>query len=448
MNRLMAALGGSGIFARAARSSVLTAGSYAFAQILRLAANLILARLLYPEAFGVMALVTVVLVGLTMFSDIGLGPAISQHERGDEPQFLDTAFSLNVARGAILWALTCAIALPLSWAYDAPELALLLPVAGVTLLIGGLTPVRVETANRHLMLGRVTALDLLSQVIGILVMIALAFALKSVWALVVGSIVGALARVLVMHFFLPGRRGGFGWDRTSAHDLVHFGKWIFLSTACGFLLSQGDKAIFGAYLSLGELGIYNIGYFLASFPMLLAGAVTGRIMIPIYRDRHPGLSPQNAAQLRRMRFILTGGTLTLLALVAGLGPWLVALLYDDRYLGAALIVVAVALTQIAPAIGMTYDQSALAAGDSKGYFALIALKAAVQTAAFLYGIHHWGLLGALVAQGVVLAALHLAIIRLARRHQAWDGLHDAVFALSGLAIGLTILFLHQDLLLR
>lgn len=446
MNRLITALGGSGIFARAARSSVLTAGSYAFAQGLRLVANLILARLLFPEAFGIMALVTVVLVGLTLFSDIGLGPAIAQHDRGDDPLFLDTAFTLNVARGVILWILTCAVALPLSLAYSAPELAWLLPVAGVTLLIGGLTPVRVETANRHLLLGRVTALDLLSQVIGIMLMIALAFALKSVWALVFGSIAGAVSRVFLMHFFLPGRRGGFGWDRNAARDLVHFGKWIFLSTACGFLLSQGDKAIFGAYLTLSELGIYNIGYFLASFPMMLAGAITGRIMIPIYRDRHPSWSTENAAQLRRMRFLLTGGTLAILALIAAIGPWLVAALYDDRYMGAAIIVVAVALTQIAPAIGMTYDQSALAAGDSKGYFALIALKAAVQSAAFIYGIHHWGLLGALVAQGAVLALLHLAIIRLARHHKAWDAGHDVSFALIGLAIGLAVLGMHQDLI--
>ncbi|GAB1360936.1 hypothetical protein MASR1M32_01720 [Rhodobacter sp.] len=89
----------SGLMARALRGSALTAGSYAVTQALRLASNLILTRLLFPEAFGLMALVSVVLVGLQMFSDTGIGPAISRSPRGDEPAFLDTAWTVNVARG-------------------------------------------------------------------------------------------------------------------------------------------------------------------------------------------------------------------------------------------------------------------------------------------------------------------------------------------------------------
>ena len=98
----VARLSGHGLFARALRGSVLTAGSYATAQGLRLISNLILTRLLYPEAFGVMALVSVALVGLQMFSDLGLGPAIAQNPRGDDPDFLNTAFTLNALRGAVL----------------------------------------------------------------------------------------------------------------------------------------------------------------------------------------------------------------------------------------------------------------------------------------------------------------------------------------------------------
>ena len=111
-----------GMFARALRGSALTAGSYAVAQVLRLASNLVLTRLLFPEAFGVMALVSVVLVGLAMFSDMGVGPAISQSPRGDEAAFLNSAYTLNVARGAVLWLLTCALAWPAAAFYQAPDL--------------------------------------------------------------------------------------------------------------------------------------------------------------------------------------------------------------------------------------------------------------------------------------------------------------------------------------
>ena len=429
----------TGLFARAMRGSALTAGSYAITQVMRLGSNLILTRLLFPEAFGLMALVSVVLVGLAMFSDVGVGPAISQHRRGDERVFLDTAFTINVVRGGLLWVLTCALAYPMAVLYAAPDLIGLLPVAGVTLLISGFNPTRIDTANRHLMLGRVTLLDLIAQIIGIAAMVALAFALKSVWALVIGAIIGSAVKLMIISWLLPGPANSFRWDKDAGRDLIHFGKWIFLSTACGFLLSQGDKAIFGAYLSLQELGVYNIGYFLASFPVLLAGAVVGRIMIPLYRDHPSSASAANFTKMRRLRFGVTGGTLILLAVLALVGVALVGVMYDARYAGAGAIVVAIACVQMPGVIGMTYDQSALAAGDSRTYFGLMALKATVQTGAFLIGVAQGGLLGALLAQAIALVVLHPAIVLLARKHRAWDPLHDAVFfaaaaALAGFAL--------------
>ncbi|GAB1480855.1 hypothetical protein MASR2M74_34380 [Paracoccaceae bacterium] len=446
MMGILQRLSGQGLFARALRGSMLTAGSYAVTQALRLGSNLILTRLLYPEAFGVMALVSVALVGLAMFSDMGVGPAISASPRGDERAFLDTAFTLNVLRGAVLWGATCALAWPMARFYEAPELMQLLPAAGLTLLIAGFNPTRIDTANRHLLLGRLTLLDLIAQVFAIAAMVALAFALRSVWALVIGAILGAVAKLILTSRWLPGPANRFRWEASAGRELIRFGKWIFLSTACGFLLSQGDKAIFGAFLTLQELGVYNIGWFLASFPVLLAGAVTGRILIPLYRDHPPAASAQNAARMRRLRLLVTGGALGLLGLLGLFGAPLVGLLYDARYAGAAAVVVVMACVQMPGVIGMTYDQSALAAGDSRNYFLVIALKAVLQTAAFLLGMQAGGLFGALAAQGVALCLMHLPIIWLARRHRAWDAAHDAGFFVLAAALAALVLWRNAAML--
>lgn len=434
------------LFARALKGGALTAGAYAATQVLRLASNLILTRLLFPEAFGLMALVSVVLVGLQMFSDAGIGPSIAQSPRGDDPEFLDTAWTAQVLRGVILWLGTLGLAGPVAALYDAPDLARLLPVAGLTLLIAGFNPTRIDTANRHLLLGRVTALDLVAQTIGIGAMVALALALGTVWALVIGAIIGSLAKLALMHFGLPGHMNRPRWERAAGAEILHFGKWIFLSTACGFLLSQGDKAILGAYLPLDGLGVYNIGYFLASFPLMLAGAVTSRIMIPLYREHPPAVSPANRARLRQLRFGISGGAIALLAVLALTGPALVGLLYDDRYAAAGGIVVAIAVVQMPVVIGMTYDQAALAAGDSRNYFLVMALRAGAQTLAFLIGAEAGGLGGALLAQGLAGLSAHLAIIWLARRHRVWDGAHDATLVFLGAAVAATALWLHADLL--
>ena len=428
-----------GIVARALRGSAITALAYAGSQALRLASNLILARLLFPEAFGLMALVSVVLVGLQMFSDMGLSPAIARSARGDDPGFLDTAWTLQIGRGVVLWLGASVLAWPTAALYGAPALQALIPVAALSLLIAGFNPTRIETANRHLMLGRVTVLDVISQAVGIVVMVAMAWVTGSVWALVIGSVTGALVKLGLMTALLPGPANHLRWERDAGRELVHFGKWILLSTVCGFALSQGDRLILGAYLSLEQLGIYNIGYFLASFPWLLGGAVTMRVMIPLYRDDPLGAKAANAPRVRRMRMAMTGGLLGLLAALALAGVPLVHLLYDDRYVAAGAIVVLVACVQMPAVVGMTYDQAALAAGDSKAFFAVLLAKACLQTAAVLIGAHGWGLVGALAGQGLALTLAHPLIIWLARRHQVWDRGHDiAGGAFAALAVALAL----------
>ena len=432
--------------ARALRGSAWIMLGYCSGQGFRLISNLILTRLLFPEAFGLMALIMVFIVGLTMFSDVGIGPSISQSKRGDDPDFLNTAWTIQVIRGLLLWLTACALAWPVASFYQEASLFYLLPLAGVALVISGFDPTRIETANRHLLVGRVTALDLLSQIIGIVAMVVLALLMQSVMALILGNLIGVLARLLLCDAYLPGTRNSFRWEKPAATELLHFGKWIFASTVCGFFSSQGDRAILGKFLTLAALGIYNIGFFLASFPIQLGYAVTGRVLIPIYRDKPAAASRDNFLKLRKMRFALSGAILLLVFLMAHIGPPLVNLLYDERYSAAGAIVVAIALVQIAQVLGMSYDQAALAAGDSKGFFYLALTRAILQLAGLLIGATSAGLAGALLGLGLATVAIHPAIIALARRHKVWDPLHDLVFAVLGIGVGGWAAYRHWDML--
>ena len=280
-------LRGGRLMARVFRSTSWILLGYGGSQGLRLVSNLILTRLLFPEAFGLMALISLVTVGLMLFSDVGIAPSIAQSKRGDDPDFLNTAWSIQVIRGICLWVIASALAVPFAAFYDAPELVTYLPIAALALLVTGFNPTRIETAHRHLMMGRLTLLDLTSQLIGLVAMVALAWWLQSVLALVIGGVVGPLAKLALTWSFLPGPANRFRWEYAAVKELVTFGKWIFLSTAFWFFASQGDRAVLGKYLSLESLGIYNIAFFLASFAMQLGTAVTGRVMIPVYRDaRH------------------------------------------------------------------------------------------------------------------------------------------------------------------
>ena len=185
----------------------MTLGGVGGQQFLRLASNLILTRLMFPEAFGLMALIQTFMVGLQMFSDIGIGPSIIQNRRGEDPDFLNTAWTIQIIRGTILWLLSCALAWPLARFYDEPQIFWLMPVVGLSALITGFRSTKNAVANRNMQLGLQTAIALASQAAGLVVMIVLAWMTSSVWSLVIGGLVsGSVFGVL------------FGWLANSTQD--------------------------------------------------------------------------------------------------------------------------------------------------------------------------------------------------------------------------------------
>lgn len=446
MNYVQRALRSNGLFARALRGSAWAGSGHVLSQVIRLVSNLILTRLLFPEAFGLMSLVIVLMVGAAMLSDVGIGISVSQSKRGDEREFLDTAWSMQILRGVSVFLFVSLCAWPLSLFYGEPAIAYLLPAASLSILISSFNPIRLETAGRHLLLGRVVLTDLISQVVTMLMTVVAAILVPSVWALVIGMILGAVSRLLLIMVMVPGEPSRFRIEGRAAREMLTFGKWILPSTAFGYLLGQGDRLILGTYLSLQMLGIYNIGQFLASAPLALATAIVSRILVPLYREYSAHPSDQSARKLRLMRFALTGAVVTMLFCFALSGPFVISVLYDARYAQASAVAVMVALACLPQAVGMTYDWSALAAGDSRSYFFVVAFRGTVQALAFILGAEMAGLFGALVAQAMGLLIGHLALIWLARKHGVWSALHDLVYLVVTILVIATVAFVHWDML--
>ncbi|SDD24133.1 oligosaccharide flippase family protein [Ruegeria marina] len=442
MSRLLTAFSGTGLMARVLRSASWLMVGYGGSQALRLAANLIMTRLLFPEAFGIMTLVTVVVVGLSLFSDVGVGPSIAQNPRGDDPDFLNTAWTIQVFRGCMLFAVACLLTVPVARFYQEPELVKYLPVGALALLVSGFFPTRIETAHRHLLVGRLTVLDLASQAIGIGFMVIYAELTQSVMALALGGVVSAVAKLLLTHFLLPGPVNRFRWEPAAANDLIHFGKWIFLSTALTFVISQGDRAILGRYLSIDMLGIYNIGYFLGSFPMMAGLSMIGRIMIPVYRDKPPAEGDMNRRYLSRLRAGMSLSIGLALLLMAAIGPQLVGLLYDARYQLAGPMVTLISLAFYPRLVILTYDNVALAMGDSRSYFIVMMVRAVFQIFCIILGLALFGLVGGIASMAVATVASYPAVVWLARKYGAWDAGHDVVAILAGLLATALILWMH------
>lgn len=329
----------------AVRGSVWTVAGYASGQLVRLLGNLVLTRLLFPAVFGQMALIAVFMQGLQMFSDVGTGPAIVQSRRGDDPAFLDTAWTIQCIRGVLLWLASFALAAPLASFFGQPILAWLIPGAGFSAVLGGLESTSMHTAQRHLRLERLTVVELVSQVVGVAVAIVGALAdlrlygplhQSAAWVFVVANLAAAATRTALSHLALPGIRHRFRLDRTVLGEQLAFGRWVFVSTLLTFLAGQADRLVFGKMIPIDLFGVYGIAATLAMLPTLAVLRVGSSVAFPTYaRLAARGTLGTVLGQVR-LPLLLGGG-----AIASGLfacGPGLIHLLYDSRYAEAGWIV--------------------------------------------------------------------------------------------------------------
>ena len=374
------------------RGSTITLLGQGTSAVIRVGANLVITRLLVPEHFGVMALVNVFLIGLHLFSDIGVGPNIIQSPRGEDPAFLDTAWTVQVIRGAALWICSCLLAWPLAHFYGKPELVLLIPVAGLSALLGGFESTRLFTQNRQLAFFRVTALDLGAQVASVVVMIVSAWFLRSVWALVISGLVSSLLRTILSHTILPGHANRFAWEPEARRSLFAFGRWIFISTAITFLSSQSDRLVLGKLVPVEELGLYAIAANLASMPAQVIYQVTQKVFYPLLASALRSDTHDRASILRsraRLLVLLAPG----IALGVAMAPPVVAMLYDPRYVRVGSLTSLLSIGTWLSTVGSSYGIMLLAAGHPRELSFGFALKVALFLGLTFVVAPRWGTAG-------------------------------------------------------
>jgi O-antigen/teichoic acid export membrane protein len=328
--------------ARAARGTFWTGLRYVAENALRLGSNLILTRLLFPEAYGLMTLVTTLIVGLGLFSDFGLSTSVVQSPRGDDPRFLRTVWTLQVLRGVLLWAVASALAWPAAAFYGSEQLRTLIPCAALTAALTGLNSMSMSLMQRHLQLGRLAGIELATQVITTGATLCWALLDPSVWALIGGSLIGFGARVVMSYALAPGAPFGFAWDAESLRQLLRFGVWIYISTALFFVTTQADRLIFGRLLSVETLGIYGLALALAGIPSQLLWSIGNFVLLPTFSRQLQAGRALDVAYRRMQLPVLVLGALAVAGLLA-CGPELIDVLYDDRYLDAGWMLQLVAV---------------------------------------------------------------------------------------------------------
>lgn len=353
------------------RKRILQAGAwslsgYALSQTVRFGSNLVMTRLLVPEMFGIMAIANLLMVALTLLSDLGLRQNIIQSRRGDDPRFLDTAWTVQIVRGALLGG----AALGLAWildvaqrmgatdpsrAYGNPVLPLVIAWVAASAPIAGFQSIRVATAVRHLQQRKVVWVELAGQVSGIAVTLAWAWVAPSIWALVAGNLAAAVGSTLASHLLLPGPPQRFAWDQSALSELLGFGRWILLSSAIGVLAVSADRLFLGAMVDAHLLGLYTIGQLIVTALENGIARLFVTVSLPVMSEA----ARQDRAGLRDLYHRLLAPFDIFLLFVAGFlfagGQHLIALLYDPRYARAGAVLAVLSLSLPGLRFGMAYQ---------------------------------------------------------------------------------------------
>ena len=241
---------------------------------------IVLARILVPQDFGVFGLVMLSVGCLSVLSEIGIEAALIQKGRIHRDD-LNTAWTMAIIRGALLFLLLFLMAGSIAHYFNHDDLKPLLQVMAICFILEGLTNIGVVYFQKDIDFKKKVKIELLSDLCGSLTAVLLALFLKSVWALVIGSIIWRMSYCLLsyqMHSYRP----RIFLDRERSASLVHFGKHIFWISVVTFIVTSGDNVLVGKILGLNLLGYYTMAYTIANIPVTSLASIIGRISFAAY----------------------------------------------------------------------------------------------------------------------------------------------------------------------
>jgi O-antigen/teichoic acid export membrane protein len=444
------------------RDRILRAGSwtlvgYGIELSVRLLSNLILTRLLFPEAFGAVYAAMALISGLTLISDFGAHVVVMQSPRGEQVAFLRSAWVFQLSRGFALWL----ILVSLCGVISVPALRMLLPTAsvfalrsfplitaclGFGLVLEGAVSMCVPLNARRLNYRPVVMIDLASRILSLPVMLIWAWLAPSVWALVAGNLGTSLVRLILSHVWLPGPRMGMNWEKDHFEEITRTGRWIAVSSSATFI-GQSDLLFFGFLMPASELGLYSIAKLLVGLGEGFLERLTGALALPVFGE----VIRTNPVDLRdhyyRFRVpielaacLFSGGLFVTGHFVAGF-------LYDPRYEQAGFMLQILALgLLIYPILIIKYAFTAT--GDTH-ITALISVSQALSLiGCLILGYFAFGIVGAIV--GVALHRIIPAIVlvfQARRKHWVaiWRELRVIPIFVIGLLLGKAFLLLAATL---
>lgn len=384
-------------------SSAWSVGTHLVVRFIGLISTLILARLLVPADFGLIALASLVIAAVEMLSTFSFEIWIIHHQ-SPQPSHYSTVWTLSVLRGLFNALILLLTAQMVSDFFAEPRLFHLLMVLAGAILIEAFHNIGVVDFRKHLLFEKEFVYIAACKLAGFLVTVSLAVMTGSYWALVAGIVTSKLVALIlsyVMHPFRP-------WF-TLRHwrEVFSFAKWLLAGNLVSFLYQRSDTFILGRLSNTQTIGIYSVAFEIVEL-------ISTAVLMPIRKVLLPGYSKMNSDMVQLREGFLDGlGVMLLFGVPAAAGIGLVAdplvrIALGEQWLEAIPLIQALSIYSIASVGFANQGPCLIAMGRLRLLSTMLGLGVLVLVPSFIWATQRYGVFGGAVALGLTNSVLFLA----------------------------------------
>jgi len=360
--------------------------------VLGLASIAILARLLNPDDFGIVALAGSAYAFFTVIGQFGFDWALIQR-KDPEPAHYDSAWTANILVGLSIAIIMLVIAKSVAMFFEDPRIEHVVYAFAFLSLAKGFENIGVVNFRKSLDFRGDYFYFVLPKVVSVVVGVTAAYFVRNYWALVMGMVASQITFLLYSQFSQPYRPK---LDLSRFSDLFNFSRWMVANNILHFLTDKGPDVVLGRLSAVGDVGILRMAMKLAYLP-------STEIMAPINRALFPGFSTiaGDVDRLKRMVTKVMGMTVLLsvpsaLGLLAVAEP-LVRVVFGDKWLDAAPVISILGFVGLLSALGGLFEPVLLARGKPQiiVYQKLMYVILLIPTA--IYFVSSYGVVGVAIA---------------------------------------------------
>lgn len=380
--------------------------------LVQLGTTMVLARLLTPADFGLMAMALTLTVVLTQFRQLGLSQAVVQRPDLTWSQ-VNALFWVNTGAGVVLAGVVAASGVPLAAFYDEPALVPVCAVLGAGFVVSGVSVQHGALLNRAMQFRRIALRNASAGLLASAAAIAAALLGMGVWSLVVQN-VSALLFATVLNWWAVPWRPSRPRRLGDAVPLLRFGAHVSVASLFHTASREADNVIVGRFLDAGALGLYSRAYSLLMLPLKQLKTPVQAVMVPTLA----ALQDEPARYRKAYRTAISGlchAGLPLVVVLAVAAEEVVLVMLGEQWLPAARIFQLLAVASLVQLVSTTTGWIYTSTGRGGPYAVWAVIGGVVTVSGFLVGVR-WGVEGVAASYAITQLALFVPGFALACRH--------------------------------